>query len=369
MPDDVRLRVKEQIASEESGLLDTHPSPSQRLANTNQEPCDGAIDLNMPATVLFRDFEEVCRLASREHYNVCIEPDPSEFELISVAELIDQEDELSSGEEAIGRYFGAVPAVDLVAKMTEFTPDPAASVSDMRKLMNEVQADMDVAAATVGEIIRRSDSEPTDGEKATVHDYFQKASQRMLTVFRLLDVCETEDESEPMYRASKQVAGLMPAFMELATQATPILAIHEKTGILATHFDSLAKNDQDVMAFNAMSKSFEELKKQIRAVTDALSAHDYPFSHAFDAVSLADFILPSVPEEGDFLGYHGAAENLVDAYAGVLYRVLGVLSRVAIEVEAIIELGPPPDVTVSASRASSDLLPPVEAVEPAAYVS
>ncbi|MBT5876729.1 MAG: M48 family metalloprotease, partial [Candidatus Latescibacteria bacterium] len=87
MPDDVRLRYKEHIASEESGLLNTHPSPSERLANTNEERCDGAINLNMPATVLFRDFEELCRLASHEHYKVCIEPDPSELELISVAEL------------------------------------------------------------------------------------------------------------------------------------------------------------------------------------------------------------------------------------------------------------------------------------------
>lgn len=369
IPDELRLRARRQIMFEESSLFDTHPSPSERLASTNKERCDGAINLDLPATSLFSDFEEVCRLTTRAHYQLSIATDPSEIELISVAEVMEQEGELKSGEEATGRYFGAMPSIDLLAMMTGLSPDPSTSVADLRKLMKEIQEYMDAAAAPVGEIIARNDQEPDDGAKATVHGYFQKASQRMLTVFRLLDACEFEDNSGPRYQAPQQVSSLLPSFMELAMQASPMLAIHENIGTLATHFENLAKNDQDIRLFNAMSASFEELKKRIRTVTDALSVHDYPFSHAFDAVSLADYIFPSQPDEADFLGYHGAAEDLVYAYTGVVYRVLGVLSRAAIDAEAILELGPPPDVFESISGDDALSLPAVENEVSAALAS
>ena len=61
-------KVAERMAQSQSGIFDTHPSVSDRLARAQQANEPGVFKLAQPATQLFGDFDTVAKAVTVQHY-------------------------------------------------------------------------------------------------------------------------------------------------------------------------------------------------------------------------------------------------------------------------------------------------------------
>lgn len=102
LPDDlpgmmrvIRKRLPEQLQAailgdaerRKTGLLDTHPSMAARFRQLEAEGDPGVLPFNVPARVLFRDFDKLCRLATAAHYQRALGDNYAHARLVPAAEV------------------------------------------------------------------------------------------------------------------------------------------------------------------------------------------------------------------------------------------------------------------------------------------
>jgi len=68
MPTRERREVLEEMEEARTGLFDSHPSFTDRLASVEREDPPGVIDIDLPATALFRNMRKLSESASMDHY-------------------------------------------------------------------------------------------------------------------------------------------------------------------------------------------------------------------------------------------------------------------------------------------------------------
>jgi Zn-dependent protease with chaperone function len=68
MSDGDRRRIDDELEEARAGLFDTHPSFAQRVAAVEDEDPDGIMELDLPATALFKDLPKLSEAASLSHY-------------------------------------------------------------------------------------------------------------------------------------------------------------------------------------------------------------------------------------------------------------------------------------------------------------
>lgn len=62
------LRMEAALAKTGAGFFDTHPAHGERLASAHRANAPGVIHLNVPATLLFKDFDRTSRGVTREFF-------------------------------------------------------------------------------------------------------------------------------------------------------------------------------------------------------------------------------------------------------------------------------------------------------------
>jgi Zn-dependent protease with chaperone function len=68
LSDGARRKIDDELEDAHTGLFDTHPSFTDRLANVEDEDEKGIIELDLPATALFRDLPKLTEAATLAHY-------------------------------------------------------------------------------------------------------------------------------------------------------------------------------------------------------------------------------------------------------------------------------------------------------------
>jgi Zn-dependent protease with chaperone function len=63
-----RRKMDDDLEDASTGLFDTHPSFTDRMENVEEEATAGIIELDLPATALFRDLPKLTEAASLAHY-------------------------------------------------------------------------------------------------------------------------------------------------------------------------------------------------------------------------------------------------------------------------------------------------------------
>lgn len=68
IPADVIKQFTEKLEEEKTGRFDTHPSNRDRIEATRKENAPGVFRMTEPASVLFQDFDAICRLSTCDYY-------------------------------------------------------------------------------------------------------------------------------------------------------------------------------------------------------------------------------------------------------------------------------------------------------------
>ncbi|HLW65279.1 MAG TPA: M48 family metalloprotease [Gemmataceae bacterium] len=94
-------RLDKELKQAKTGLLDTHPSYSDRLANAQQEGAEGIFHLEWPAAHLLNNYPKVARSATKEFYRGAFGKRSKYMTIVSTASLLaEQERPLASREDS-----------------------------------------------------------------------------------------------------------------------------------------------------------------------------------------------------------------------------------------------------------------------------
>jgi hypothetical protein len=74
MPQAMREKLDAAILSEEDSWFDSHPPLFKRVATLKKAGYAGVMKINGPASVLFKDFDEVCKFATLDLYSTVLGP-------------------------------------------------------------------------------------------------------------------------------------------------------------------------------------------------------------------------------------------------------------------------------------------------------
>ena len=86
-PDEVR-KAERVAEKEQTGVFDTHPSLSDRLASARRDGATGVFHMGGPAVLLFRDFAGLSRAATRDFFRAVLGKRARRATLVSPAELL-----------------------------------------------------------------------------------------------------------------------------------------------------------------------------------------------------------------------------------------------------------------------------------------
>jgi Zn-dependent protease with chaperone function len=88
-----RRKLEKELAKVKTGLFDTHPSLSDRLANARREDAPGIFHLDWPASRLFGDFPKLTRAVTLDFYRAVFGKRVRRQDLIPAAAFLPQEPE------------------------------------------------------------------------------------------------------------------------------------------------------------------------------------------------------------------------------------------------------------------------------------
>ena len=136
IPTDVQAQIREGSLERKTGWLDTHPADRDRIAAARRLDAPGVFDVDAPATVLFKDYGQLCRLASAFTYRHMLGPDYEKVTRVPTRKLIGMRKADESAGKASERFFqGFIDANSPIWP----PPELRAPVGDPRKVLAELR--------------------------------------------------------------------------------------------------------------------------------------------------------------------------------------------------------------------------------------
>ncbi len=112
IPKDVITQIEAAHTAAKTGIFDTHPCERDRIAHSRAEDDPGIFRLAGPASVLFKDFEGLCKKSTLDHYKKVLGIMVSAEQLEPVADVVAGQEVIQAENKALERFFvGAAAAL------------------------------------------------------------------------------------------------------------------------------------------------------------------------------------------------------------------------------------------------------------------
>ena len=368
-----------------SRLFSTHPSDEARIRRARKQDTEGVFRLEAPASVLFHDFDALCREATFAYYQEVLGPDLRRDNLIPTASLIRQQKRLTQREEAADRYFhGCLTPLrplklDRYSKVTKLSPQEClAKMKGARAALQKsfpiirksydlyVKADEKAINARIAQEIfkmgfKRVDAKefqlPTSSYEGALKSQRQaEKRKRDLTdnltkvedVVRLrlecaLALLHTDQvasrikhpdavrrRADEMLDTLVQFESVSDMLMEICKEAFPLRAV-----ACAPVF-----GEPDEGLIRQLLSLLESQQRQLLEIRMVLKEQPYPFEHADGRITLAQYAMSRTPTNRDLSGTIEATDEVLDQMGALYVRCLGELAQIAEHVEAALGLKP-----------------------------
>ena len=376
MPAPMLAAVKRSMTMGETGWFDTHPCDRDRLARAREQRQAGIFRMEAPATVLFRNFDELAREATFTFYRETLGDEFSAANLVGNEVLYGHAETEDAAERCLVRYGREVvdsePPLFLGIESVPAAPaDAAARVAAARHGFETALAAAPAVLDKVGkadDMVRRADlamrllqmkatidartfNLPTaslDGaERARrrgleIRDTHGAAAEAVREALRQRFVAALAGLRDPALGAglSDRDAAVARANEELKVLAAlenvfpRVLALRDRVVLLATlgsHVPSNPENRSLQSQIESMPGAFHESLSSIRS---ALARTPYPFDHASGKISVADYALAELPPMDDLSALYDAAEVMLGNLFTLQRRLLARLATAAEPIEA-----------------------------------
>ena len=373
MPAEVRAKVREMSLNYKAGIMATHPSSSDRVAAARKLDKPGIIEMEGPATQLFADFAERCKMATLLMYKRRLGDQLQAEHLVSAEAATTNQEVNEHQRRALRRYFqstvidprqGLFPQSGWMDGRT--ADDVAAEVFELRGKTREAADVSRAEAKAFGKLLREeSETSVVRGValmagKPTV---VSKLGIKTAVPTDIAEVSRKKGQLQKQMDASisklneAASAGMKRMMLVLATgdrekvgpTLAALVALRAAWADIQVAFESSLEGRGCVACLQSdrvMDKEWETLQSVARRATSAVERArgvmrgvKYPVPG--DTRTLSDILLPKVmPPEEDVIGQFRVADGLYHAADELYFEFMATLACEAERLEAEMGLEP-----------------------------
>ncbi len=394
---EMKKALREMAREEETSMFSTHPSERDRVLSAREEGAEGLFKLpdgrsDLPASVLFEDFDRLSRHVTSQFYEEDIGLEFEKRDLHPVDELLARQEADVEAAKALHRYFQVeipplhpLPIAEDAAERPESPQETGDRLKAARKRMLELVPEykllakrynaaeekhfLALTAVTLceggaspdpaefglksrGMKAARARFEATRSSIGTLASkllpFENVAGERLscaLQLLRLNRVCSRVEGGEDLRYEVERMIGEAMFVSGLMAELPSFRVMFRQT---VTLFPLLGSNDEVVVP-QILEKS-KKIRYRLSSLQDELGLQLYPFDHAKADTTLQEWALPYVPHERDVGEMLEVTGRMFERLVSVQLRLFARLAHAAEKVETALGLEPLPDPEEEAKR-------------------
>ena len=383
---ELAAKVKGEIFEEKTEWFMTHPSTPERIEAAKRENAPGIFHVDAPATVLFSDFEGLCKMATLYYYQGVIGPDVTPNNLVATKTIVHEQNELDEALETLSRYFqGKILGSHelFLPKEMLFIPKQPNQTAQLLKqsrqrmidhLMDTVKASRryEVADSRVHELhklqivlksgflfnpakFRLRDAShycvqaaltQAEAERNLSRRLFQEAlrdsQNRLIAALQLLHVPKVMQKLANPVELQQRCRAMLTALVALESVWPTVTDLMEVGSALEMLLDLVESTEVDHQLYQQVISVNQEAIQRIEWIRGQLTMQVYPFEHARGKISIGDYALSQIPPKDNIGEVLGAAAEMLDKLNNLYYRVIAYLASIAESVETVFGFQPLP---------------------------
>jgi Zn-dependent protease with chaperone function len=378
IPDKIHKLIDESIDESKTGLFDTHPSDKERIAAAAALNAPGVFHSDLPATVLFANFDAAAKGVTWDFYRGIFGPQLQPQELHSVDNLLERQNTETALTESLKRYFGGqLPALrPLRLPSSHLAKILDADAAQTR--LHECKAIVSREQAAYQELYTRYDDldtelvhalqmhpllaadiriQPPEGkrifrdrtEASHVRDrlkvelakladklspYEQAQGERLYLGLGLLFHPRIASIVPDAATLQQQVGTLLPLAAQISSLLDSILTMRNTHAALAALFSHVEGNESEESLIREVIDYANRLHGQIHEVSRLFQTTDYPFDHAQGTMKVSTYLVRQLPTSDAIGEIYQAGDDLIDNIHSLYFRSLSRLCQAAEAVEA-----------------------------------
>ena len=384
LSEDVNEKIREHIKGTRTGLFDTHPADTDRIANAHTINSEGLFNSDLPGPAVFKDFAGLSKAATSAYYKELLGPRFRPDLLIPVSKVIDKQDKEQEGSKALQRLFQEqicylrplpLPQIFVAAPENPQSSIDAltaaraslASAAPRYRAAREAYSEADqmlLASKVLGGgfklkaetfdlpkidpqqtgSVRKKALVDQESHSADMAPFEETMGARVVAALSLLHVPEFAGKMENAAEMRAEAERLLPVIAHIGGMIPDLSALRHSFQAQVALFSSLEGNEQNETLISSIKARSGEVHRKVKAIYDKLGDVKYPFEHANGTVSLRKYTIGSVPNPVDYGQIASAADDLGSKLFSLYFRMLGHLALTVEKVEIAAGLPPPPDV-------------------------
>lgn len=395
-------KIRRQVWQSKTKWYDSHPCPAERMQRAQQINAPGMLTLDASPTILFADFDKLCKEVTAEFYKQELGLTLESWNVVSSETIISEQEMHFQAMKTLSRFFqgellGAYQIFP-AAIAPEGDADPQQARARLHQKRQQMLAGLD-RGVEVLQRYRNAEARIRDMTHAWVildsgfsfnpHQFglvdanyarvghelaaarqardlahqqlasvVQSAQDRLGTALQLLHVPGVSQRINNVAHEIKRCGELQRTLVMLQQVWPDLLQMSEHTITLELLLDVASEIGGQHLLYNRLFHEGGQVARTLNDVRWKLTHVLYPFPHAHGQISVANYALSAIPPVNEPVQLYKAANEFYDKLMNLYYRAIAYLAMTAEKVEDALGLGRLPEPFASSSW--DPLAPPAD---------
>jgi len=319
LDDKSREQIWSDRLSTKSGWLDTHPSDADRIKNALGESTPGLVTMDLPAAVLFADYDGLTGQVTRKAYENMLGSPVSSENLIATKQLLEERKQAAENLDALQRFFHGRTTADAPVFL---------SVGRIETHLNydELKTSIESAREKI------CDAPPED-----LLAHSAQLSERLYLSLQLLHshAVQSAAQEAGIELSIETVDHRVEFLHRLGNKFNEVRKLRTDYESIMNHLSHFEKRKEEPKFHAEIKKMAGDCRTDLQAVKASLSEIVYPYEHAEGKVNCGEFVAPVIPPEQNITGIIHSCEACLDRWYRLHFRVLSDLATAAEQGETL----------------------------------
>lgn len=391
IPAKLLKKLQDHEATAETSIFDTHPADRDRIASAARENSNGIFALPSPASHLFRRFDFHARAVTWDFYKEVFGEELKKESIHPVDQLVERQKIQNESFKALRRFFQGhfswyrpMPSPVNVWDAPSMPKQFAKALPEHRQTMLTaapeyakawkrydkadsllIEIKLAKALITAGVTVKRTDfsiplttrRQVSDAEESAglrqgrmepkLRAFEEAAADRLYTALQLARVPQIAQKLKANEYFDYDLDQLLQMFLHINERLGQLMEIRDGQIVLGKLLSILADGNENAAIFERIHNQMTELNDLIVDMHSSFQQTPYPFDHAKADISMAQYMLKTLPDHENPVEIYEAADTIGNSLPPLQARVLGRLCQFVEQVESALGMSvledPPED--------------------------
>jgi hypothetical protein len=390
IPKETQQLIDKATAKTPTGWFDTHPADKDRIAAAKAEQAPGVFHGDLPARVLFGNFNAISKGVTWDYYCSIFGKMVDPGSLHATTELLARSEGYQAADKARDRFFAGAFTGLRPLRLPIMQSQKPRLLSDWQAELAETRQSMEVLAADCREALTKYDQADTrflesrqaravlytgtplrvDGFQAAygsatdasrlrdaaagdmsrmatrLEPFEEAAGRRLRAAIMLLFDPSTAQRIRGAQQMQRESSELVPIVAQVANLHKTILELRNNCATLAALLGHLSGNERNESLVREVLELTRTIRMQIGELKAVFERVNYPFDHAAGKMTIGQYLIKVIPLEEQIVAVYEAANDVVGKLLQMYARGVSRLCVIAEAVEndqGFQPLAPAPD--------------------------